>query len=431
MSTEDLISLKNSNSIVCIQTTRIPSFGGSGSGFFVKPDMIVTNIHGIALRSPVFVRSVDKKTTWKVEGVAAFDVKNDLVVLKVSGESTPLPLGNSDVVQSGEPISVVGFPDSKYEVTEGTVHSIRESDKLIRMNVNTSYGSSGSAVLNDKRQVIGIVVGSSSLYGHAIPSSPLKALLDQAEIAEPLVKWRKRKPVRSYAKYAQGEQHYRKKRYRKAIVEFDKATKLNTELVWNYFERGGAKAKLGDVEGAIADYNKVIQLNSDHLGAYNNRGLAKAELGDHEGAIADYDKIIQLNADDFPAYCNRGLAKAKLGDVEGAITDYDRAIQLNADDFVAYNNRGLAKVELGDVEGAIADYDKAVALNPKVERVYFNRARAYASYENYEAAITDYDKAIKLKPKDAKVYFNRALAKEALGQQDAAKADFDKAKELE
>ena len=134
------------------------------------------------------LKSVDKKTTWKVEGVAAFDAKNDLVILKVVGEGTPLPIGNSNIVQSSEPISVVGFPDSKYKVTEGTVYSIRESDKLIRMNVNTSYGSSGSPVLNDKRQVIGIVVGSCDFYGHAIPSNPLKVLLDRSEIAEPLGK---------------------------------------------------------------------------------------------------------------------------------------------------------------------------------------------------------------------------------------------------
>ncbi len=397
MSTEDLTNLKNSHSIVCIQTTRIPSFGGSGSGFFVKPNMIVTNIHGIAPRSPVFVKSVDKKAAWKVKGVAAFDVKNDLVVLKVSGESTPLPLGNSDVVQSGEPISVVGFPDSKYEVTEGTVHSIRESDKLIRMNVITSYGSSGSPVLNDKRQVIGIVVGSSSLYGHAIPSSPLKALLDQAEIAEPLVKWRKRKPVRSYAKYAQGEQHYRKKRYRKAIVEFDKAIKLNPEFIRNYCKRGGVKAKLGDHEGAITDYDRVIQLHADDFVAYNNRGLAKVELGDHEGAIADYDKAVALNPEVGRIYFNRARAYASHENYEAAITDYDKAIKLNPKNAALYNNRGLAKVKLG----------------------------------NYEDAITDYDKAVKLNPKDAKAYFDRALAKEALGQQVAAKADFDKAKELE
>ena len=86
MSTEDLPYLKDKNSIVHIETLRIPLFVGSGSGFFVKPDKIVTNIPVIAHRSLVFVKSVDKKTTWKVEGVAAFDAKNDLVILKVVGE---------------------------------------------------------------------------------------------------------------------------------------------------------------------------------------------------------------------------------------------------------------------------------------------------------------------------------------------------------
>ena len=87
------------------------------------------------------------------------------------------------------------------------------------MNVNTSFGSSGSPVLNDKRQVIGIHFQNSNDFGSwAIPSNLLKTLLDRLEPAEPLGKWRKRKIIRSYAKYWQGTRNNWKKHYRKAIV---------------------------------------------------------------------------------------------------------------------------------------------------------------------------------------------------------------------
>ena len=292
MSTEYLPNFKNSNSIVRIETKRIPLFGSSGSsigsGFFVKPDMIVTNIHAITDRGSVLVKSTDGKTTWKVEGVTAFDVKNDIVVLKVAGEGTPLPLGDSSVVQNGEHISVVGFPYGKYKVAEGVVQSRRESNKLIQMKADISAGNSGSPTLNDKRQVIGIVVESSSNYScsWAIPSNALKALLDRLEPAEPLVKWRKRKIIRSYTKYFQGKRNSWKERYRKAIVDFDKAIKLNPKLIDVYEERGIAKSELGDFEGAIVDFDKVITLNPKDAHAYKNRGLAKSKFGDFEGAIA-------------------------------------------------------------------------------------------------------------------------------------------------
>jgi S1-C subfamily serine protease len=90
MSTENLPNLKDNKSIVRIETKRNALFGSSvrsiGSGFFVKPDIILTNIHALTDRGPVLVKSSDGKTTWKVEGVTAFDVRNDIVAIKVAGE---------------------------------------------------------------------------------------------------------------------------------------------------------------------------------------------------------------------------------------------------------------------------------------------------------------------------------------------------------
>ena len=68
MRKEDLTDFKNSNSIVRVETKRIASFGlvGACSGFFVEPDKVVTNIHGITDRKSILVSSSDGKTTWKV-----------------------------------------------------------------------------------------------------------------------------------------------------------------------------------------------------------------------------------------------------------------------------------------------------------------------------------------------------------------------------
>ncbi len=75
MSIETFTNAKNNNSIVYIEK-HIPLFNistGGCSGFFVEPDKTVTNIHGIAGRGAVLVKSIDGKTTWKVEGVAGFN----------------------------------------------------------------------------------------------------------------------------------------------------------------------------------------------------------------------------------------------------------------------------------------------------------------------------------------------------------------------
>jgi len=84
---------------------------------------------------------------------------------------------------------------------------------------------------------------------------------------------------------------------------------------------------------------------------YNNRGLAKGKLGDFEGAIADCDKAIELNPKSASAYNNRSINKASLGDFEGAVVDCDKAIELNPKP-AYYTVRGIAKLYLRDLEGA-------------------------------------------------------------------------------
>ena len=72
---------------------------GSGSGFFVGESLIATNIHVVAGATSISAERVGTNTMFTVEGVAAFDAKNDLVILKIADKGTPLPIGDSDLVQ--------------------------------------------------------------------------------------------------------------------------------------------------------------------------------------------------------------------------------------------------------------------------------------------------------------------------------------------
>ena len=222
---------KHSNAIVQIENLGLHS-KGIGSGFFVQRDKVATNIHVIAHSGPVYVRSADKKTTWKVEGVAAYDVKNDLAILKVVGEGETLPLGNSDIIRDGEPISVVGYPGGKYTVAESTLHSIRKSDKWLQMKVDIASGSSGGPVLNKKGQVIGICTVNDKFFSHAIPTSVLKGLLTQSESTETLEQWHKREFIRAYAHFVIGQMYFNNKRFDQAIASLNECLRLNPESIY-------------------------------------------------------------------------------------------------------------------------------------------------------------------------------------------------------
>jgi len=76
-------------------------------------------------------------------------------------------------------------------------------------------------------------------------------------------------------------------------------------------------------ETTIKDSNKAIEINPKNAEAYYNRGKAKASLGDRIGSMKDFNKAIELKPKNADAYYNsRGFLKSNLGDYSGAIKDF-------------------------------------------------------------------------------------------------------------
>ena len=167
---------------------------GYGSGFFVEVNKIATNFHVIEGAARGIAKHVGQETMYTIEGFCAVNEKRDLAVLQVSASSVqPLTIADSDAVEIGETIYVVGNPKGYLEGTfsEGIISGIRleETDKLLQLTAPISPGSSGGPVLNNKGKVIGISVatikGGQNL-NFAIPSNFLKDLLAQLHSAKPL-----------------------------------------------------------------------------------------------------------------------------------------------------------------------------------------------------------------------------------------------------
>ena len=466
---------------------RVEGRSGAATGFFVALDKIATNIHVVAHPGPVFIKSADKKRIWTVEGVTAFDIKNDLVLLKIAGGGIPSLLGDSDTVTVGDTVIVAGYPGGKYKVTKGIVHRVRGNDKWLQMKIALSGGSSGSPVRNSEGQIIGVVSAVEDPYSYVIPSNTLQTLLDRSEPVESLTQWRKREPIRAYIYSVRGQRKYNANHYNEAIMDFNKAIKLYPQKADAYYNRGLAKFTLGDFEFAqgnlaeawklyetgIEDSTQAIKLTPEDAYAYHNRaggkfrlGQSKAAQGDiakgqryYQGAIQDWTQVIKLNPELADPYNNLGIAKAILGESKGsqgdiagarelyaaAIEDCTQAIRLNPAYAEPYINRGYAQFRLGKTKAdqgdmasarklyaaAIQDFTEAIQLDPESAYAYGNRGVAKAALGNAEEAIQDFDAAIRINPEYTEIYYDRGRAKETLGQKEAARADFQKAKELD
>ena len=160
---------------------------GIGSGFFISENLIVSNWHVVKGAFAGYVKFVGNETTYNIEGIAASNTDQDLVVLRVSGVGKPLLLGNSSTVQIGEPIYVTGNPKGwTGTFSEGIISSIRMLPKGERIQITapTSPGSSGGPLLNNKGEIIGVIYARHSAIDAenlnlAIPINYLKELLKQ------------------------------------------------------------------------------------------------------------------------------------------------------------------------------------------------------------------------------------------------------------
>ncbi len=378
----DLISDKIKKSTVLIVGGTFSLFG-AGTGFFVDKDKIVTNIHVVSHPGIFFAKLVDKKTVWRIEEVTAFDIKNDLVVLKIAGEGIPLSFGDSDRVRSGEAVSAAGFPDGKYTVAEGTIHSIRKKDKWLKMTVDVSPGNSGGPILNSEGEVIGMAAAGFDTYGYAIPSNTIKTLLTETK-TESLQQWHKRKVIHSVKYYIIAQEKYFAKDYKQAITHLDKAIQLNPEDTFYFMSRGGAKDALGKHDDAIDDYNQAIKLDPENIHAYNARGSTKNYIGDYKGAIDDYTEIIKLEPNNTAAYKERGDVNRKLKNYEAAILDYTEVIRLDPQDLDAnlsiaeyYRDKGMLDKAGEHIQktGLITE-DSWIVLGPfdNIDKIGFDTA---------------------------------------------------------
>jgi Trypsin-like peptidase domain len=139
--------------------------GKLGTGFVISPDgYVLTNNHVISGATAIVV-NVPGVGHVNAEVIAA-DPYKDLALLKVPYNNLPyLPIAESRNVQILDTVIVLGYPLAPelgldISASQGQVNAVREEGRipLLQIDANVNAGNSGGPVLNDRAEVVGVVV---------------------------------------------------------------------------------------------------------------------------------------------------------------------------------------------------------------------------------------------------------------------------------
>ncbi|MBA2702903.1 MAG: trypsin-like peptidase domain-containing protein [Blastocatellia bacterium] len=315
----------------------------TGSGFFLRPGEVVTNLHVIRGAKRCEVKTLDGKgKVFAVTGTLAVDEEGDLALLSVDmpHERQRASEIAGALPDEGESIFVIGNPlKLEGSVTDGIVSAVREVPnvgKIIQITAPISHGNSGSPVFNLKGQVIGVVTVK------VTNGQNINLAIGVARLAE----------------LRPGQLH----------------------------SLSALPAR--DRSGDVADSSYRTGLDSLWLGNYDN-------------ALGYFETAANRNPRRADAWVQVGYCKVKQGKNAEAIRAYQHALELKPESEEIHNKLGDAYYYAGRLSEAIASYSRAANLRPAFADAHYNLAVAYFESGNERLALNE---AKILRQLDGKLY---------------------------
>jgi len=323
----------------------------TGSGFFVHPGQVVTNLHVLRGASRAEVKTLDGKgKTYPVAGAVAVDEEGDLALM---GIDMPAERARSiefatTLPDEGEKIFVVGNPlKLEGSVSDGIVSAVREVPnvgRIIQITAPVSHGNSGSPVFNLKGQVIGVVTVK-------VTNGQNINLAIAAERVEQLTAGRLR-PL--------GELQRRERTSDMA----DPSYRNGVESLW-----------LGNYDNALDFFENAVNKNPRRADAWIQVGYCKVKQGKNDEAIRAYQQALRLKPDSSDLRNKLGDAYYYGGRLQEAILSYKEASRLRPDNPEAYYNLAVVYDDIGDQELAMVNARTLQKLDEKLYRKFLSEAR--------------------------------------------------------
>lgn len=295
----------------------------TGSGFFLRPGQVVTNLHVIRGARRCEVKTLDGKgRIYQVSGLLAVDEEGDLALLSVelpSGRGRSSELATL-LPEEGEKIFVIGNPlKLEGSVSDGIVSAVRELPnigKIIQITAPISHGNSGSPVFNLKGQVVGVVtikVTNGQNINLAIGAARVRQLRPGKRrlLAELITRDKTGDPAESL--YKTGLDSLWLGNFDDALGYFENAVNKNPSRADVWVQVGYCRVKQGKNDEAIKAYHQAVLLMPESDEIRNRLGDAYYYSGNLMEAILAYKEAVRLRPQSAEGYYNLALAYFENG----------------------------------------------------------------------------------------------------------------------
>jgi tetratricopeptide (TPR) repeat protein len=307
----------------------------TGSGFFIRPGQVLTNLHVVEGAHHAEIRTFEGKgKTYKVAGLVEVDEDGDLAVLSVD-----MPAGRASVVETtsvipdeGERIFVIGNPlRLEGSVADGIVSAVREVPSLgsiVQITAPISHGNSGSPVFNMRGQVVGVVTI------RVMNGENINLALGVSRVAT----------LRA-GNHLFGFNE---------LAEKLKASQRPDSISDWYYRTGLNSLWLGNYDSALGYFETAVNKNPARVEAWIQVGFCKVKQGKNQDAIRAFEQALRLKPASYEALSKLGDAYYFAGNYYKALESYKQAVALRPDLAEGYYNLGSVYLEMGDRAAATA-----------------------------------------------------------------------------
>lgn len=324
-----------------------------GTGFFILPDLLVTNKHVV---ESLDVELVDEQGRAQTGRCVAEAKEDDLALVKAMTFSGYLNLRPAEP-KYGEKVFIMGNPRGlQYTLSDGIVsHPVKKypQGELFQHTAPQSPGSSGSAVLDPDGRVIGVVcsqITDSQNLNFAVPVSRLKDLMQKWRLG--LARPEPRSPVKP---------------------EACKPGKGGGDGVG---PGGGGGIGVGGAGVGGGGGSCPSQDPKKELRDLLAKARALFKKGALDEAAEIYDQIIRSHPDLAEAQVGLGAVRAKQDRFADALKAYDEASRLAPKDARVDVERGKFLYRANHPEQALEGFRQALVKDPSLEEAWEGAAEA-------------------------------------------------------